>query len=214
MTRLLRLTGAAALGYTLGTIPFADLAARRASDGRIDLREWGSGNPGAMNAMRTLGPATGIAVAVADAAKGVVACVAGRVLGDDLGAHVGGVAAVAGHCYPPGTRRGGKGIATSAGQLLATLPGFAPFEAVVGITTGAIVRPGRPGRRALATTIVASSAWLGGSLVWWRRNLPNGWGVEPTAALPLASAASSALVMTRFWHAIRNGLPDDYAPEA
>ena len=210
----MKLTGAAALGYALGTIPFADLAARRASEGRIDLREWGSGNPGAMNAMRTLGPATGIAVAVADAGKGLAACVAARSFAGDPGAHVAGVAAVVGHCYPTRGRRGGKGIATSAGQLLATLPAFAPFEAVVGVTTGALVRPGRPGRRALATTVVACAAWIGGSIVWWRRRLPNGWGVEPTRALPLASAASSAVVMSRFWYSIRDGLPDDYAPEA
>jgi len=211
--RLARLVGAASVGYAFGTIPFADVVARRASDGRIDLREFGSRNPGAMNAMRTFGPATGIAVALADAGKGVAACAIGKALASDAGAHCGGVSAVVGHCYPPG-RRGGKGVATSAGQLVATFPAFAPFEAVVGIGTGALARPGRPGRRALATTIVACVAWVGGSVVWWRRGLPNGWGVEPTGALPLASAASSAVVMARFWHSIRHGQPDDYAPEA
>ena len=214
MSRLAKLAGATVAGYALGTIPFADLAARRESDGRIDLREWGSGNPGAMNVLLTFGPTTGIAVAVADAGKGVLACFAGRALAGDAGAHVAGVAAVVGHCYPPRSRRGGKGIATSAGQLVATFPAFAPLEAVVGVTTGAVVRPGRPGRRALATTVVASTAWIGGSLVWWRKRLPNLWGVEPTGALPLASAASSAVIMSRFWHAIRHGLPDDYSPQA
>ena len=105
-------------------------------------------------------------------------------------------------------------VLTSAGQLVATFPAFAPLEAVVGVATGAVVRPGRPGRRALATTVVASTAWIGGSLVWWRKHLPNLWGVEPTGALPLASAASSAVIMSRFWHAIRHGLPDDYSPQA
>ena len=211
--RLMRLVGAAGIGYGLGTIPFADLAAKRASDGRIDLREWGSRNPGAMNAMRTFGPRTGIAVALADAAKGVVACAVGKGLAADAGGHVAGVSAVVGHCYPPG-RRGGKGVATSAGQLVATFPAFAPLEAVVGIGTGALVSPGRPGRRALVTTVVASAAWVAGGVVWWRKRLPNAWGVEPTGALPLASAASSAIVMARFWDSIRRGQPDDYAPEA
>lgn len=211
--RLLKLTAAGAVGYAFGTIPFADLAARRASDGRIDLREWGSRNPGAMNAMRTLGPATGIAVALADAGKGVAACAIGKALASDAGAHCAGVASVVGHCYPPG-RRGGKGVATSAGQLLATFPAFAPFEAVVGIGTGALARPGRPGRRALVTTVVASTAWIAGGVVWWRRALPNAWGVQPTGALPLASAASTGVVMARFWNSIRSGQPDDYAPEA
>jgi len=213
--RFIRLAGAAITSYALGTLPFADLAARRASDGRIDLREWGSRNPGAMNAMRTVGPSVGIGVAVADAGKGVLACALGRLLAGDVGAHVGGVSAVAGHCYPaPSGFRGGKGIATSAGQLLATFPAFAPVEAIVGLGAGAIVRPGRPGRRALVTTVVSSGAWIVGSVVWWRRRLPNGWGVEPTRALPLANMASTVLVMSRFWRAIRDGLPDDYAPEA
>ena len=211
--RLARLVGAAGIGYALGTIPFADRAARRASDGRVDLREWGSRNPGAMNAMRTLGPVTGIVVALADAGKGVAACAIGKALGGDAGAHVAGVSAVVGHCYPPG-RRGGKGVATSAGQLLATFPAFAPLEAVVGIGTGALAGPGRPGRRALVTTVVASTGWVAGGIVWWRKRLPNAWGVEPTGALPLASAASSAIVMARFWDSIRRGQPDDYAPEA
>jgi len=206
---------AAGCGYALGTIPFADLTARWASDGRIDLRDWGSGNPGAMNAMRTFGPAVGIGVAVADAGKGMLACGLGMRLAGDTGAHIGGVASVVGHCYPaPNGFRGGKGIATSAGQLLATFPAFAPLEAIVGLGMGALVRPGTPGRRALATTVAASAAWVGGTIVWWRRRLPNAWGVEPTGALPLASVASTAVVMSRFWQSIRAGLPDDYAPEA
>lgn len=210
-----RLLTAAVSGYALGTLPFADLAARRASDGRIDLREWGSGNPGAMNAMRTLGPAVGIGVAVADAGKGVLACRLGRRLAGDAGAHLAGVAAVAGHCYPASSGfRGGKGIATSAGQLLATFPAFAPIEGLIGLGTGAVVRPGRPGRRALATTVVSCGSWIVGSVVWWRRRLPNAWGVQPTGALPLASVASTLLVLSRFWRSIRDGLPDDYAPEA
>lgn len=59
-----------------------------------------------MNAMRTFGPAVGIAVAVADAGKGFVACAVGRALGDDR-VHVAGVASVVGHCHPRG-RRGAR----------------------------------------------------------------------------------------------------------
>jgi hypothetical protein len=55
---------------------------------------------------------------------------------------------------------------------------------------------------------------MAGSVVWWRKRLPNAWGVEPTGALPLASIASTAVIASRFWHAIRSGLPDDYSPEA
>ena len=59
-----------------------------------------------------------------------------------------------------------------------------------------------------------ATAWIAGGVIWWRTRLPNAWGVEPTGALPLASVASTAVIMSRFWHAIRHGLPDDYSPEA
>jgi hypothetical protein len=41
------------------------------------------------------------------------------------------------------------------------------------------------------------------SVVWWRWRLPNGWGPEPTAALPLAAAASSVVILQRFLAAER-----------
>ena len=51
---LLRTLGAAATGYLLGTVPSADLAARAASGGTVDLRSAGSGNPGGANAAKVL----------------------------------------------------------------------------------------------------------------------------------------------------------------
>ena len=53
------------VGYLLGTIPSADLVARRATGGDIDLRTEGSGNPGGVNAMKVLGKKWGAAVMAA-----------------------------------------------------------------------------------------------------------------------------------------------------
>ncbi len=205
---LLRLLGAGLGGYLLGTVPSSDVAARVATDGRLDLREVGSGNPGAMNALKTLGRGYGIAVAAADVAKGAVACAAGRRVAGANGAHLAGVAAVAGHCYPvwSGFRGGGKGVATSAGQCLATFPAYAPIDATIGVLAAAYMPPRH---RALTATVVAASAWVVGGALWWRKRLPNGWGPEPTLALPLANVATTTVILSRFAAALRARRDDD-----
>ena len=108
------IVGAAVAGYLAGTVPSADLAARMATGGDVDLRAAGSGNPGAANAMQVLGPCWGYGVLAADVAKGAAAAVVGRRLAGTTGAHVGATAAVVGHCWPAWTGfRGGKGVATA-----------------------------------------------------------------------------------------------------
>lgn len=192
-----RLLAAAAAGYLLGTVPSADLAARAATQGRTDLRSAGSGNPGAANAIKVLGPRWGYAVMAADIGKGVAASGLGRrIAGSGDGAHVGGVAAVVGHCWPVWNGfRGGKGVATSVGQCLVTFPAWSVADlGVAGVTAASP----RWKQRAFAATVTSSAAWVLAALVWWRRGLPNGWGPEPTATLPLAAAASSAVILQRF----------------
>ncbi|MEZ5168473.1 MAG: glycerol-3-phosphate acyltransferase [Acidimicrobiales bacterium] len=99
-------------------------------------------------------------------------------------------AAVAGHCFPVG-RSGGKGVATSVGQVLATFPVYFPVDAGVAVATAAI--PSIRQRTRVGTTVA--------STVWGRRPrcggagcLPNPGGVTPTATLPLAAAVSSAVI--------------------
>jgi glycerol-3-phosphate acyltransferase PlsY len=195
---VLRLVAAAGAGYLVGTIPSADVAARlaaRAGGGRppVDLRAAGSGNPGAANAIALLGKGWGYGVLVADVGKGAVASAAGRAIAGDGGAHMGGTAAVVGHCFPVWKRfRGGRGAATSSGQCLATFPVYFPVDLAVAIAV-AMWR-----RRALPATAVASALWVTAAVVWWRRGWPNAWGPKPTAGLPLAAAATSAIILGRF----------------
>jgi len=190
---VLRLIAAATTGYALGTIPSADVAARLATRGVTDLRREGSGNPGAANAMAVLGKGWGYGVLLADVTKGAVACGAGRRLGGDTGAHIGGTAAVVGHCLPVWNGfRGGKGVAASAGQCLATFPAYFPIDLGVAWATA------RWRRQAMAATAAASLTWVIAGAVWWRRGWPNLWGPQPSAALPLAAAATSAVILSRF----------------
>lgn len=192
----LRLGLAAVAGYLAGTVPSADLAARAASGGSTDLRTSGSGNPGGANAVGVLGPGWGYGVIGADVAKGAAACVAGRALAGDDGAHAAGTAAAVGHCFPVWNGfRGGKGVATSAGQCLATFPAYTGID--LGVAALTAISP-RWKQSAFAATAVASSCWVAAAALWWRQGWPNAWGPRPTAALPLAAAATSAVILYRF----------------
>lgn len=188
-----RIAAAAATGYLLGTIPAASAAARLATKGATDLRRTGTGNPGAVNAMHVLGRRWGTAVLAADIAKATAAAGAGRVLAGGNGSHVAATAAVVGHCFPVWSGfKGGKGVAASCGQCLATFPPYVPFD------LGLAWAVGRWKGRTLPATVVASLAWVGAGVLWWRRGWPNAWGPSPTAALPLAAAVSSTAILYRF----------------
>jgi glycerol-3-phosphate acyltransferase PlsY len=195
---------AAAVGYLAGTLPSADVAARLAARrrGAVDLRAAGSGNPGAANAIAVLGPRWGYGVMAADIGKGAVAATGGRWLGGATGAHAAGAAAVVGHCYPVWNGfRGGKGVAASVGQCLVTFPAWTGPDLAL---AGAVAVSPWWRRRAFAATAVSSAAWVAAATVWWRRGWPNLWGPAPTAALPLAAAASSAVILARFAAARRS----------
>lgn len=193
---ILRLAGAAGLGYLVGTVPSADVVTRIATGGSVNIREVGTGNPGAANVAGVLGKKWGAVVMVADLLKGVVATrLGGRVAGD-LGQHLAGPASVVGHCYPVWEDfDGGKGVATSEGQVLGTFPVYFPIDVAVAFTTSRI--PAFE-RQAFAATEVASAVWVASAVLWWRKQWPNLWGPEPTLALPLAAAASSAVIRRRF----------------
>lgn len=193
--QLAGVVAAAGAGYAAGLVPSADVAARLASRGRVDLREHGSGNPGGANAVAVLGPRWGYSVMTADITKGAVACRVGRRLAGDVGQHVAGVAAVVGHCYPV-TKGflGGKGVGCSIGQCLATFPAYLPIDVAV----AAAVASGPWRQRAFAATTASSMVWIAASALWWRRGWRNAWGGPPTKALPLAAAASSAVIFQRF----------------
>jgi glycerol-3-phosphate acyltransferase PlsY len=112
---------AVALGYLVGSVPFAYLLARRRG---IDLRETGSGNVGAANVLRTSGPGNAAAAMCLDATKGALAVFLAQRLGAGAATAVAaGLAAVIGHIYPVWLGfRGGKGVATAAGAFAVLAP--------------------------------------------------------------------------------------------
>jgi glycerol-3-phosphate acyltransferase PlsY len=135
---------AALLSFALGAIP-SGLWIGRAVRG-IDVREHGSGNLGATNVYRTLGPAWGIAVLLLDAAKGVAAVLIARAVGAGEGhllvaGIVGMVGATLGHMFTPFARfRGGKGVATLAGAWATLAPTVLAIALLAWIATFAVTR--------------------------------------------------------------------------
>lgn len=196
MRRLAGTLASAAAGYLIGTLPSADIVTRLATAGQLNIREEGTGNPGAANVAGVLGKKWGAVVMVADVAKGIAAAKVGGRLGGRPGAHAGGPAAVAGHCFPVWEDfDGGKGVATSVGQVLGTFPVYFPVDVVVGSISS---RLPQFERQAFAATELASATWVTFATVWWRKKWPNPGGPEPSIGLPLAALATSAIIRYRF----------------
>lgn len=137
------------LGYFLGSFPVAYWFG--ALRGRNLLQE-GSGNPGALNAYRLLGPVPGLMVLFLDVFKGMLAVALGEGASGPLGGLAGGVGAVWGHAFSPWLLfRGGKALATAVGVLLAVDPrlllgGLALFALLLALSR-------RPYRSALAVAL-------------------------------------------------------------
>ncbi len=110
-------------GYVVGSIPFGMILARIL--GSKDVREHGSGNIGAANVSRVVGPVAGIVTLLLDAAKGGVAVwLAARFTENNASAMIlAGLGALLGHCFPVWLGfKGGKGVATALGVFTALCP--------------------------------------------------------------------------------------------
>lgn len=197
MRALARTFIAGVAGYVIGSFPTADIVSRRvAGNGRraVDLRASGTGNPGALNAAKTLGAKWGGFVLAGDVVKGALASFVGRKIGGDSGAYAAGTGAVLGHCLPVWSGfRGGKGVATSAGTTIVCFPAYIPIDASLAAGTLVLSRGS-----ANAATYVASTVFTVASLFWWKTKRGNLWGPRPNGWLPVYAAATSAVIAYKF----------------
>ena len=117
--------------YLIGSIPSGLIIGKLR---RVDIREYGSGNIGTTNVLRTLGARYGALVLIADVFKGVIAVLLARyIIGTPMGEMGAGFAAVAGHDWSLFLKfKGGRGVATSLGGIL-PLAMWAPLAAVAGV---------------------------------------------------------------------------------
>lgn len=117
--------------YLIGSIPSGLVIGKLKG---IDVREYGSGNIGTTNVLRTLGARWGAIVLIADVLKGVIAVLLARyIIETPTGEMAAGFAAVAGHDWSLFLKfKGGRGVATSLGGLL-PLAMPAPLSGVIGL---------------------------------------------------------------------------------
>ncbi|HHV93530.1 MAG TPA: glycerol-3-phosphate 1-O-acyltransferase PlsY [Firmicutes bacterium] len=126
------------ISYLVGSIPFGLIVGKLWAG--IDVREYGSGNIGTSNVLRTVGPWAAITVFALDVAKGAFAVYLASLSGEEYLRILAGVAAIAGHNWPVYLRfKGGKGVATSLGVVITLMPVIAlsllgVWIIVVGIT--------------------------------------------------------------------------------
>ncbi len=147
-----KFVGVVVLGYLLGSLPFGVWIGKRRAG--VDVREYGSGKMGTTNVLRTAGKKAAAVVAILDILKGMLAVIfawliVGKsylVVGDfALGALMAEVlaasAAIAGHIWPVFLRfRGGRGVATFFGGLIALCPVAAIFGGEILIIGAGLTR--------------------------------------------------------------------------
>ena len=155
--------------YLIGSVSFAMLSSRLF--GLEDPRTFGSGNPGATNMLRTGNKKAALLTLVGDAFKGWLAVFLARMLAPDLGLTDEAIAGVAvavflGHIYSCFLKfKGGKGVATAVGVLLALQPWLALATVATWVIVAVFFR-----YSSLAALVAAVFApfyyYLGGQLVW------------------------------------------------
>lgn len=164
-----------ALGYFLGSLPFAVIVSR--AFGLADPRSYGSGNPGATNVLRSGSKAAAVLTLLGDAAKGWLAVwLASLYTGDASTAAYAGVAAFFGHAFPIFLRfKGGKGVATALGVLLGLSGMLALTAAATWLLVAWLTR-----YSSLAALVAALSAGIAAWLI-----LPDAVGSGCVSALSL-----------------------------
>lgn len=174
------------IAYLLGSLPFGLILAKLFGGG--DVRKAGSGNIGATNVLRVVGPLAGILTLLLDAAKGWSAVsLAGRVTHEQTTDMVlAGFLAMIGHCFPVWLGfRGGKGVATAAGVFLALCPSAFLAALVLFIVVVSFWR-----YVSLASLAAAAALPLLVYLLWAPR-------FAPPESVTLGSLAIAALVIVQ-----------------
>lgn len=141
---------AAVLGYLLGSIPFGLVITKAAGLG--DIRAIGSGNIGATNVLRTGRKDLAAATLLLDSGKGAIAVVIAYAL--HWRPEIAGAAAFLGHCFPVWLKfKGGKGVATFLGTLLALWLPAGAFAGAIWLAAAFVFR-----YSSLAALIAASAS--------------------------------------------------------
>ncbi len=127
------------LAYLFGNFPTSYFIGKFFAD--IDIRNHGSGNVGATNALRILGKKAGIIALLGDILKGVLAVLIGKIIGGEDGQIFAGLFVVVGHNWPVFLGfKGGKGVATTIGVMIAINPYIVAGIVPIGIIIIAVTK--------------------------------------------------------------------------
>lgn len=169
------------LTYLVASVPFA-VVLSTLYGGDVDVRTAGSGNPGATNVARLYGWGLGATVMACDIGKGAIPVVVARLLWPELDPWWAGVVAIVAflaHVFPAYLEfKGGKGVATGAGAMLALAPIPTLFAAAIWL--GVLVLTGRSSVAALCATFA-----MVGLALWWS-----------PVVLPLVILLAAAIAVT------------------
>lgn len=123
----------ATISYLLGNLSFAYILGKLIK--KQDVRDYGSGNAGTTNAIRTFGKKIGALVFIGDVLKAVVAVLIGKSFGDEIGSYIAGILVIVGHNWPVFLGfKGGKGVASTIGVLVTITPLVTLICVVIGVT--------------------------------------------------------------------------------
>jgi len=144
------------LAYLIGSFSSAYVVGRVFK--KIDIRNHGSGNAGATNALRIMGSKLGVLTFFMDFAKGIVAVLVGTGLGGYTGGMIAALFAVLGHNWPIFFKfKGGKGIATTIAAMAILQFPITLLSVVVGVLTAAISKYVSLGSLVFLTVLFALS---------------------------------------------------------
>ena len=127
------------IAYLLGNIATSYIVSK--VFGKIDIRDYGSGNAGSTNVFRVLGAKAAVIAFLGDVLKGTAAVLIGRYIGGSYGKILAGIFVIIGHNWPVFLGgKGGKGIATTIGLMLPIDPLMVVLILIVGIIVIATTR--------------------------------------------------------------------------
>lgn len=174
------------IAYLIGALPTANWIAGMVG---IDLRNQGSGNPGANNAFRLGGAGLGASVLFAEMAKGAGATLLGGLIAGEHGMVAAGIGAVAGNLYNVFYQfKGGKGLGITAGVLLVAWPtALVPVLVVIGLA--AWITHSSDGASIIAIVSLTVMA-----IIWNAAEWTTGWGVSEHRLLLVLSIAMGLLI--------------------
>lgn len=185
--------------YLIGSVPFSIVVGKGFK--RVDIRDYGSGNPGTTNAFRVLGKPLGFLVFFLDVIKGGIMILLFRTNVLDPGVIpilVYGLMSAIGHIFPVFIKfKGGKAVATSVGIFLF----YAPVLGVIGLL-GYIITLITTRYVSVSSCVGATSLWVSSIIVYFvgpssGSYLENLFGIQGDLVMPIIATIGTALIVYR-----------------